>query len=108
MMRDPRETTAMDGAACVICGDDAVWAPTIAEGSLLKDVPLCGDCTDDKTAICPGCDHRIWQADGVRVYSTPDLYCRPCADKKEAAFVAGWLSEHRRDVNRDDFNDRRR
>ena len=102
------DTTALDGASCALCGDDAVWMPTIAEGSVLTDVPLCGACSDDQTTLCPGCDHRIFQKDGIRVYSGPDLYCRSCSDKKEAAFVASWDRAHKQDVARDEMDSIRR
>jgi hypothetical protein len=96
-----------DGRACHMCGDDAVWMPMIAEGSILVDRPLCGGCTDDLTTLCPTCDHRIWQADGVRIYSSPDLYCRTCAEAHPAMRLSA-DRESRRDIARDDSFDGRR
>lgn len=93
----------MDGAPCDRCGDDSVWAPTILEGSRFSDVPLCGACTDDLTTICPDCNHRIWQQDGIRITGSPDLYCRQCASR-DATLTAEFIRESRRD----EANDARR
>lgn len=102
-MTDSCNTTTMDGAPCDRCGDDAVWAPTILEGSRLSDVSLCGACTDDLTTLCPDCQHRIWQADGLRITGSPDLHCRDCA-KRDANLTAEFIRESRRD----EMNDSRR
>ncbi len=97
MMRDPMNTTSLDGAECALCGDDAVWAPAV-NGT---DTPLCGDCSDDQTTVCPDCHTRIYQQDGVRLYATPSLYCASCA-AQHPALILGREAASRADVDRDD------
>jgi hypothetical protein len=78
------DTTAQDGRPCHLCGDDAVQIVTVAEGSALVDRALCGDCLDDQITCCPVCEATIYQRDGVRVYSTPELHCASCASQHPA------------------------
>lgn len=92
------DTTKDDGAACVICGEDAVWSPDIRKGTLLIPTPLCGSCSDDHTCLCSGCDHRILQSDGTRVFGS-GLHCRSCA----TAWIGADVEQaSRADVDRDD------
>jgi hypothetical protein len=95
------DTQAGSGAACHVCGDDAVWAPTIAEGSQLVDRPLCGACSDDLTTVCPGCYTRIWQKDGERVFVSSELECKGCY-QSHFLIAEGRESASRADVRRDD------
>jgi len=95
MNLDPLNTTEHDGAACALCGDDAVWSPSV----MGTDTPLCGDCTDDHTTICPGCHTRLYQRDGVRLYDSPRLYCSSCAAPE---LIQDSEAASRADVDRDD------
>lgn len=94
-----------DGAPCKHCGDDAVTVLTVAEGSRLIDVPLCGPCCDDAVTICPSCEYRVWQNDCTRIGS--ELYCEGCAAKHPVVVgdvMAGILA----DEQQDQFNRSRR
>ncbi len=96
-MSDPLDTTAADGATCQAerCGEDATGVHVID----CKDVALCLDCLHSDVTECPGCERLIWQKDGHRVYSSPNLYCSACA--KASLFDAG-ARQHRADERRDD------
>ena len=95
------DTSALVGCACKECGDDADLI-TALEG---RDVPLCAVCYTDQTTICPRCEQRIWQSEGYRACSTPDLYCGTCHNKIETALMTATLLP---DERRDDMNERRR
>jgi hypothetical protein len=92
---------------CEVCHADAIGTREVAVGSLLRDVPLCEACESDAVCHCPACDQLIFQNDGIRVYSDPDLYCRRCGEIKNAAIAASQIA-HRRDVERDDMDSVRR
>lgn len=94
-----------DGAACVRCGEDAVWMPTIVEGATFIERPLCGACTDNDTFLCVDCGSRHWNADARSVYERFDR-CVSCASAKEDAFRRSW--QQRQDEHRDDVNQVRR
>ena len=104
-MSDPLESTKLDGAACVECGEDAFGVYAIAEGSRLEDRPLCGPCHDDLTTICPSCNYLVWQSDCQRVGY--ELYCNPCATRHPAV-VGELAAQLAADQFRDEFNERRR
>jgi hypothetical protein len=97
MILDPMNTTERDGAPCSLCGDDAVWSPLVNG----HEINLCGDCTDDQTTVCPSCHTRIYQQDGIRLYSTTSLYCASCAHQ-HPALIEGREAASCADVDRDD------
>lgn len=74
-LHDPMNTTDEDGAACQVCGEDAVTT-VLPLGDTMPSA-ICGDCRDDQTTTCPGCERLIWQEQGHRL-SGPELYCRDC------------------------------
>ena len=97
-MIDPINTTAIDGAECALCGEDAVWVPPVKVGKEIVAMPLCGSCSDDQSCLCDGCDVRILQSQGIRVFG-PGLHCRECANPWIGASVE---EASRADVDRDD------
>lgn len=72
---DPINTTEHDGAACVVCGEDAT-GKVQPLGDLFPSV-ICQDCQHDLVTVCPGCEAAIWQVDGYRL-SGASLYCSTC------------------------------
>jgi hypothetical protein len=103
-MKNPYESTNEGETECRGCGEPADGAMRI-QGTYF-DTPLCGDCKDDLTTICPGCEQRIWQARGYRIYSTASLYCERCAKQHPA--VAESVEADARADERDSFNEARR
>ena len=95
------DTTRDDGAACECCGADAVWMPEVMTGGTRAVTPLCGECSDHQTTLCPTCHRRIWQQDGVRIFCSGDLYCAPCA-AEHPGLIRGREAASRADVDRDD------
>lgn len=87
-MIDPINTTAHDGAPCHLCGEEAVMAIPIAEGAQMVERPLCGPCQDDHVTKCSRCETTIWQRDGTRVFTTPELFCGGCYVEMLAAIQA--------------------
>jgi hypothetical protein len=79
-----------DGCACAECGEDAV-IELLMQGSFFE-VPLCGACADQLTE-CPGCEQLIWQRNGTRIYSSPNLYCPRCTSDTEAALARVRVSQ---------------
>lgn len=102
---DPANTSKLDGASCALCGDDAVEVREV-EG---KRLPLCGSCCDEQITNCPDCQTTIFQANGVRVFSAPELYCHACS-RTYPHMQAGYIQELRADETRDEdtFNRTRR
>lgn len=104
-MRNPWESTNEGETECRGCGEAADRAVRI-QGAW-ADIPLCRDCVDDLTTICPQCEQRIWQARGVRLYTTSSLYCDSCAKQHPVVADdrnrAAWADEAR-----DEMNERRR
>jgi hypothetical protein len=89
-----------DAVECQGCGEsgDAVAGPVMVVGRSYP-VPLCRECEDNLTFICPDCDRRIWTEQGIRVYSTANLYCGPCGRQHPAVAES---------IERDSFNEARR
>lgn len=95
------------GPACELCGDRANWAIPV-QGSDHYPVFLCEKCEHDKLCNCEDCGDVIWQKDGIRVYSSPSLYCHSCA-AKHPQLILGREIEAKRDEERDRaFDDVRR
>jgi hypothetical protein len=99
------DTTKLDGAACVECGEDAFAVYAIAEGSRLEDRALCGPCHDDLTTICPSCLYLVWQSDCQRIGYV--LYCNGCA-MRHPAVVGSLEAALKADEQQDAFNETRR
>ena len=87
---------------CAGCADEATMT-AVVEG---ETTPLCADCFHDSTFICPDCNDRFWQCDGVRIFVSPLLWCRPCADAKDDAINRSW--QQVRDEHKDHFHQVRR
>lgn len=65
-MNDPMNTTALEGAACALCGDDATGTePRIdtAQGPRF-DVPTCDRCHDELDAAA--CADDVHEEEGRR------------------------------------------
>lgn len=80
-------TTAHDGTACHFCGERAqveITVQTPRGEYRIETVPACHDCIHDLTAVCPTCEERIVQADGVRIYRSSTLHCISCAAQHPA------------------------
>ena len=92
------DTTRNDGAGCALCGETAVWVPPVKVGKEIVAMPLCGSCSDDQSCLCEGCDVRILQSQGIRVFG-PGLHCATCAK----AWIGVDLDQaSQADVDRDD------
>lgn len=92
-MIDPINTTALDGAACAFCGEDAEGTALMQKHA--QEVPLCGRCLD-RVEPCPDCEQQFWGPDGYRLYDSANLYCPSCA-AKHPAMVMGRELEARID-----------
>src|SRR5688572_30557278 len=104
-MLNPHEHTNPDAVECRGCGEEADGCTRI-QGTFME-IPLCRDCQDDLTAICPSCDQRIWQTRGTRLYSTSNLYCEKCV-KQNNAVAASVDADLKADEQADHFNEFRR
>src|SRR5688572_881234 len=104
-MRNPHEHTNPDAVECRGCGEEADGCTRI-QGTFY-DIPLCRDCHDDLTCLCPSCDQRIWQARGTRLYATSSLYCDKCSAHNRAV-AESVDADLRADEQADSFNERRR
>lgn len=80
---------------------DDVVTVTVQEYNGPSTRLLCAACAKDQLTKCPDCDAVIWQADAVRVFSAPALYCLSCAHKYPH-MIEGYIRELRADEQRDD------
>jgi hypothetical protein len=70
------DTTAWDGAACCLCGEDSTGYDTIGNARF----PTCDACHHDEVATCSHCEYKLWQAEGVRLEGRRgDLFHPHCA-----------------------------
>jgi hypothetical protein len=104
-MIDPLNTTARDGAACGLCGDDAAGVSRVELDGSVQEIPTCSACYHDQITTCAQCDKGILQVQAVRVGTA--LWCARCA-KQDAAVTHAYMREHARDVTRDEFDQVRR
>jgi hypothetical protein len=93
MHRDPMETSRDDGAACSVCGEDAVYIASVLQHGRLQRFPICVDCYELQVVHCPGCALPLFAIDGpyCSAACTPDYVIE---DLERAA---------RGDINRDDI-----
>lgn len=83
---------------CDVCGEDRVTRVLSIHG-MTDPYRLCRECEHDDTAICGQCGVRLFQEDGVRLYSSPTLFCSSCASQ-HPAIVDGLHRELMADMNR--------
>lgn len=92
---------------CEVCSEHHALTGELQEGGRGVDRELCQTCWTDETFRCPDCSLSFWNSQGTRVFGTPELYCDRCA--KQYPHVAASLARAAgMDVDRDDFNERRR
>jgi hypothetical protein len=94
---DPINTTALDGCACQVCGDD----PATVERCNERPMWLCDHCYEEQIGYCADCDERYLLADMERTFGSPNLYCPSCA-KRYQPIAAGLEAASQADVARDD------
>ena len=102
-MINPDNTTALDGAACGLCGDDATGIDVIEN----MQTPTCGPCHSDRVFVCIDCGLLFLSETGYRLSNTPDLHCGSCASRYPELII-GREQASRRDISRDDHEPHRR
>ena len=76
MSLDPINTTAQDGAACDLCGEDATGIDLVNG----QRVITCTACHHDQITECASeCGAVIFQKDGIRLYGNSGLHCQSCS-----------------------------
>lgn len=105
---DPEVWDREPPLTCRECGtEDNVSEVPIQNFTGIDVFPLCGSCCADQVTACPDCKELIWQDEGIRVFTSSNLYCTACA-KQHGVVVQGLEQAARIDVDRDEFNITRR